>query len=261
MKRVLVLLAAVSLAGAALAAIPSAEKIADAVAEANELAGRSGPLLLYVTLRISGGGGASAEGVIATHPTGLARLELKSSQGFVERHLLLGDEYRASRDGQLLDQPHPFLPPVFLLQATSGATLSAALDSFGVISGEVVLGRMGDRDCYVLGGRRQGQLPGEESPLPSLWIDMQSYDALRLVRPDGTEYHLGPSRLFDGIRLPSWIEIRAPGALRARLEIGGVARADAPAAAFQGEWLTAPSDSGDADLAAPAPDPGLSPGL
>ena len=242
MKRALVLLAALSLAGAALAAIP------------NELAGRSGPLLLYVTLRVAAGGPA-AEGVIATHPTGLARLELKSPLGFVERHLLLGDEYRASRDGRLLDQPHPFLPPVFLLQATSGATLSAALDSFGVISEEVVLGRMGDRDCYVLGGRRRGEGSGEETALPSLWIDMQSYDALRWVRSDGTEYRQGPSQLFDGIRLPSWIEIRAPGSLRARLEIVRVARADAPAAAFQDEWLTAPASIRDADLAAPTPDP------
>ena len=97
-----------------------------------------------------------ARGQLATHPTGLARLELRSDANFVERHLLQGDEYRASRDGQLLEKFHPFLPPVFLLQATSGAALAAALESFGVSEQEVVLGRMGDPDCYVFGGRLPG---------------------------------------------------------------------------------------------------------
>lgn len=242
-------LAGTLLAGAALAAIPSAEKVAAAFARANDLAGRSGPLLLDVTLRIAGRG-PSAEGEIATHPTGLARLELRSPMGFVERHLLLGDEYRASRDGRLLDDPHPFLPPVFLLQATSGAALAAALDSFGVVASELVLGRMGDHDCYVFGGRNTGALPGEELLLPSLWLHMESFAALRLVRADGTEYRLGPTRVYDDIRLPGWIDIRAPGPLRARLEIQGVARADAPAAAFQSDWLTAPLPAAEPDPAA-----------
>jgi hypothetical protein len=62
---------------------------------------------------------------------------------------------------------------------------------------------------------------------------------VRVVRSDGTEYRLGPTQVYDGIRLPRWIDIQAPR-LRARLEILSAARADAPAAAFQGEWLTAP---------------------
>jgi hypothetical protein len=96
------------------AAVPSAEKIADAVAETNRLSGRSDPVLFEVTLRI-GDGEPVATGVLASHPTGLARLELRSRRGFVERHLLQGDAYTASRDGQLLDPPHPFLPPTFFL--------------------------------------------------------------------------------------------------------------------------------------------------
>ena len=51
---------------------------------------------------------------------------------FVERHLLQGNEYSASRDGKLIVSPRPFLPPLFLLQAKSGASLRAALSSFGV---------------------------------------------------------------------------------------------------------------------------------
>jgi hypothetical protein len=233
-------LLAVTLLGAvARAAIPAASKIAEAVAEANQMSARAAPLLIDIALRI-GDGEPAAEGTLATHPTGLARLELRSRAGFVERHLLQGDEYRASRDGVLLPDPHPFLPPVFLLQAASGATLAAALASFGVAEQEVVLGRMGDRDCYVLGGRLPGR-PDEERLLPSFWVDVESFDALRIVRADGVEYRLGPVSVYDGIRLPRWIDILTPGPFRARLEILRVAPANAPAAAFKQEWLEAPA--------------------
>jgi hypothetical protein len=230
-------LCAAALAFAAQAAIPTAEKIAGAIARSNDQAGRAKPLLIGVVLRISGGG-ASAEGEIATHPTGLARLELRSPQGFVERHLLVGDDYSASRDGERLESPHPFLPPIFLLQATSGAALEAALASFGVARDQVVLGQLGDHDCYVFGGRRPGGLAGSEQLLPSLWIDAVSYDPVRIVRTDGTEYRLGPVQSFDGIRLPGWIEIDT-GSLRARLEIQRASKATAPAAAFGADWLVA----------------------
>jgi hypothetical protein len=229
------LLLALLLATGVQAAIPSARKIAAAMADSNDDAGRAGPLLLGIVLRVSGGG-ASAEGELATHPTGLARLELRSPEGFVERHLLMGEDYSASRDGLRLVSPHPFLPPIFLLQATSGAALEAALASFGVARGEVVLGQLGDHDCYVFGGRRPAVAPGAERLLPSLWIDIVSYDPVRIVRADGTEYRLGPVRSIDGIRLPAWIEIDT-GSLRARLEIRSAARATAPAAAFGTDWL------------------------
>ncbi|HEX9813542.1 MAG TPA: hypothetical protein VGB31_01190, partial [Myxococcota bacterium] len=88
MHGALKLAAALCIASAlANAAIPNAEKIADAVAETNRLSGRSDPVLLEVTLRI-GDGEPVGTGVLASHPTGLARLELRSRRGFVERHLL-----------------------------------------------------------------------------------------------------------------------------------------------------------------------------
>lgn len=218
------------------AAIPTAAKVERAVADANRSAGRSGPLLLDVRLQIAGGG-ASATGVIATHPTGLARLELESGMGFVERHLLRGTEYRASRDGQTIDDPHPFLPPLFLLQAGSGEALGAALSSLGMTPDSIVLGRLGERDCYVLGGRAQRGEQGVEPLLPSLWIDVQSYEPVRMVGADGTEYRLVDMQSFKGIRMPRFVEIDPPGPLRARLEVLGARQADAPAAAFQPEWL------------------------
>ena len=227
------------------AAIPTAAKVERAVAEANRAAGRSGPLLLDVRLQIAGGG-ASATGVIATHPTGLARLELDSGMGFTERHLLRGTEYRASRDGQTIDDPHPFLPPLFLLQAGSGEALGAALSSLGMTPDQIVLGRIGDRDCYVLGGRAPRGAEGVEPLLPSLWIDTQTYEPVRMVGADGTEYRLLDMQSFKGIRMPRFVEIDPPGPLRARLEVLGARQADAPAAAFQPEWLK--GASGGADL-------------
>jgi hypothetical protein len=227
----------------ALAAIPSANKIAKAVAETNETSGRGGALLLDVQLRLNDREGPpAATGVIATHPTGLARMELKSALGFIERHLLQSDAYQASRNGELLedDELHPFLPPVFLLQASSGEALSAALRSYGVSEFEVVLGRMDDQDCYVFGGRVVGSPDGEETLLPSLWVDVESYEPLRIVRDDGVEYRLGPPTLFDSIRVPTWVEITEPSGLSARLEVTRVAPATAPAASFQRDWLTAP---------------------
>jgi hypothetical protein len=232
------------------AAIPSADKVARAIADANRASGRTAPLLLEVRLLIAGGG-ASASGVIATHPNGLARLELESVMGFVERHLLRGTEYRASRDGQRIEDPHPFLPPLFLLQAGSGEALAAALSSLGMVSQDIVLGRLGDRDCYVLGGRRYADAQGQESLLPSFWVDSQTLDPLRIVAVDGTEYRLSEIQRFEGIRFPRVIEIDPPGPLRARLEVIGVTQADAPAAAFQMEWLKGPA--GDTGLGAPAP--------
>jgi hypothetical protein len=222
------------------AAVPSAEKIADAVAETNRLSGRSGPVLLEVTLRI-GDSEPVATGVLASHPSGLARLELQSRRGFVERHLLQGNSYTASRNGQLWDPTHPFLPPTFFLQAQSGAEFRAALASYGVASGEVVLGRVADRDCYVFGGRLPRGAKGEERMLPSVWVDMESYQIAQIDRPGGVRFRFGPMTVFEGIQAPSWIEVVTPGQPDARLDVVRVAPASAPAAAFGMDWLTAPA--------------------
>ncbi len=225
------------LADAGKSAVPEPEKIARAIAKANAVSGRAEPMILDVRLRIDGGE-TSAEGELAVHPSGLARLELRNRWGFVERHLLQSDVYQASRDGEMLTDPHPFLPPLFLLQAGSGEALSAALASFGVAEQQVVLGRIGVHDCYVFGGRLIGRFPEEDHLLPSLWVDIVSYDPVRIVRADGVEYRLGPIRVYGGIRFPSWIEIHTPRGLRARLEIARASVAQAPAALFQPTWLT-----------------------
>lgn len=238
---------------AAAAVIPSASKITAAVAQANAAAGRTEPLWLDVVLRI-GEGEPAAKGVLTTHPTGLARLELTSAKGFVERHLLQGSSYRASRDGAPLEQPLPFLPPFFLLQMRSGDALEAALASFGISSHEAGLGRLGDLDCWVLGtrapaagaaGEALAPAPSEErvgpaapGPGPAIWIDSESHAILRIERGDGVRLDFGPEVSFDRIRVPSWIAIQVPDRPAARLEVQRVSRANAPAAAFGTEWLS-----------------------
>jgi hypothetical protein len=167
---------------------------------------------------------------------------LRSRHGFVERHLLQGNAYTASRDGQLLNPPPPFLPPTFFLQAQSGAAFRAALASYGVASGEVVLGRVADRDCYVFGGRLPRGAAGEERMLPSVWVDMESYQIVQIDRPGGVRFRFGPMTVFEGIQAPSWIEVMAPGQPDARLDVVRVAPANAPAAAFGMDWLTAPAN-------------------
>ncbi|MFP8879022.1 MAG: hypothetical protein VCE43_05905 [Myxococcota bacterium] len=233
--RILAVIAVALVALSADAAIPSAEKIANAVAAMNRVSGRAVPVLVDITLTL-GDSAVAITGVLASHPTGLARLELRT-EGFIERHLLLGNVHTASRDGQLLSAPYPFLPPVFFLQATSGAALRAALASFGVPDVEVVLGRVGDRDCYVFGGRLPRAEDGEEQMLPSLWVDMESFEVVLIDRPDGIRFRFGPSADFGGIRLPSWIDVESPDLPTARLQIDRAAPANAPAAAFGSHWL------------------------
>jgi hypothetical protein len=232
--------AALGLAESAGAVIPDSEKIADAVAKTNGLEGRGEALWIDVQLRI-GDGPPVATGVLATHPTGLARLELQSTRGFVERHLLQGDSYMASRDGRVIEgSVRPFLPPIFLLQATSGAALSAALESFGVEARVSMLGRIDQHDCYVIGGRLPPVPGGEPQPLPALWVDQQSYEVVQVDRRDGVRFRFGPYQSFEKIRMPRWISIEAPDQVPARLEIVRAVPANAPAAAFSLEWLTAP---------------------
>ena len=192
------------------AAIPSAEKIANAVAEMNRASGRAVPLLVDITLTV-GEHAVETRGVLASHPTGLARLELRSDS-FVERHLLQGNVHTASRDGQLLNTPYPFLPPIFFLQATSGAALRAALASFGVHAVDAVLGRVGERDCYVFGGRLPRTEDGEQPMLPSLWVDMQSYEVVLINRPDGVQFRFG----HGGLR----VRFRRSRRQRQRIAIG-----------------------------------------
>lgn len=139
-----------SAASESLAFVPRPDRVADAVADANRVAGRHESLRLELTMAI-GDRTDVGQGELVTHPSGLARLELRGAGGLVERHLLRGTERLASRNGERIGDARFFLPPIFLLQSQSGAALRAALESFGVMVDEIGLAPCGDDDCYLLG--------------------------------------------------------------------------------------------------------------
>lgn len=130
--------------------VPAPDRVADAVASTNRADGRQESLRLELSMSI-GDRTDVGTGDLVTHPSGLARLELRGAGGLVERHLLRGTERLATRNGERIGDARFFLPPVFLLQSQSGAALQAALESFGVAASVIGLAPCGDDDCYVLG--------------------------------------------------------------------------------------------------------------
>jgi hypothetical protein len=165
--------------------IPQAERVEKATAEANKASGRAQALQLELTLRV-----AEREpigtGVLVSHPTGLARLELRDAQGRIERHLLQGTEHSASRDGTEIESPRAFLPPVFLLQGDSTLALRSAMTSFGLDVEAIALAPCGEKVCYIVGdpARVPPPPPPSEEELEALAkAEMDAAEASGGVRP------------------------------------------------------------------------------
>lgn len=215
-------------AAAALAYVPSAERIARAAAEANRANGRTRALSLRVTLE-GEGGALLATGTLLSDPRGAARLEVTHASGFVERQLRRGRALEASRDRAPLSDPHPLLPPLFLLQTENGATLQTRIAELGGSPDAVALGLEGDHDCYVLGGRNGGA---------SYWVDQESFAPVRIDLAGGVRYRLGPKQTRGGVELPAWIALEAPGRPALKMILAEVRAAPAPADAFDPAWLT-----------------------
>ncbi len=140
--------------------IPPADRTLRAIAEVNRASGRNQAIQLELTMRI-GENAPIASGQLISHPSGLARLELRGYNGRVDRYLLSGRELLGAKDGLAIDRPQPMLQPIFFLQPSSGVTLRAALDAFGVLSDSIGLATCGDQDCFVIGD------PRLEAPLAS----------------------------------------------------------------------------------------------
>lgn len=262
-------------AGVAHGVIPSAERVFGAVARTNRSAGRTDALRLDLSLRI-GDGEPIATGQLVTHPTGLARLELVKTGEFVERHILQGTEHLVARNGRLVEDPRAFLPPLFLLQAGSAVSFEAALRSHGVEVAAIGLAPCGDADCYVVGDPELAPArlpvappdlsppeadapgPGDEGSEPkpvaraprglprkdesrpaTVWIDTADYEIRRLQSAEGVRVVLGPTAVFEKLRVPAWLEIREPRHVPVTLEIQRAAAVNAPANAFGREWLFA----------------------
>ena len=241
-------LGAVVLLGLALpvaAVVPIAERIAAATAKANKAAARTQALQLELMLRV-GDREPVGNGELVTHPTGLARLELRNAGDLTERHLLLGNEHLASRNGRTLEEPRAFLPPLFFLQVDSPATLAQALSDFGLDLEAASLAPCGKAVCYVLGdasrmappwappvepGDEQGEEvePGEE-PADAARRGEDSPDALeqRAFEAPSVEQSQVPS---DAPQPTLWVDSRTFEIVR--IEAGsGVSIDFGPATAF-----------------------------
>ncbi len=243
-------LVATVLLGAHLASayIPKITKIRSAIASANQRGARNTGLRLQVALfsgsfddagtLSSDGKTLLAKGELETLPSGLARIELRGTQGQVERHLMRGAEYLASRNGVRLDDPRPLLFPAFLLQASDGNLLASNLASLKIAHEKVSLGLRADRDCYVLGERARGASDAGVPPTQaSFWVDMNGFYAVALDLASGARYRFGPFTSFQGVQLPQWISIEKPGMATLLLEVQGAAKTTLPAAAFQAGWI------------------------
>lgn len=229
--------------------IPKVNKIRSAIVGVNQRSARGTGLRVEVALYSAAPDGSEeqpadtkallAKGTLETLPSGLARLELRSPQGQVERHLLRGSEYLASRNGVMLTDARPFLFPAFLLQAGDSSALANGLASLGVAGEAVALGLLDDHDCYVIGGRVLGQheTVSERPALSSLWVDMNGFYFVAFEQASGVRYRFGPSAAFQGVQFPKWVSIEKPGQPAFYLEVQNVKKATLSASAFQADWV------------------------
>jgi hypothetical protein len=215
-------------AAAALAYVPPVDRVARAVADANRAHGRARVLALRVAFE-GEGGAVLATGTLLSDPRGAARLEVRHESGFVERQLRRGRALEASRDRAPLADPHPLLPPLYLLQTDQGATLQTRIAELGGRPDAIALGYEGDHDCYVLGGKQAEA---------SYWVDQESFEPVRIDLPGGVRYRLGPQRMQGGVALPAWIALEAPGRPALKMTIGEARPEPAAPDAFEPGWLT-----------------------
>jgi hypothetical protein len=228
-----------SLAAAADGVIPAAPRVIEAVAEGNRASGRGVALRLELEL-VGGDGAVVGTGELVADPTGRSRLELRAPSGLVERHLRHGRDYRASRNGEVLDTPKPLLPPLTWLQIVEGADLETELRRAGIASRQVMFGRAGDRDCYVIGGRIPGTRDGDPPLRAALWVDLEELQPVRIDRADGVRYVLGPPSKFGKLRVPGWIQVEVAGQRNLRLVVRAAQAVPPSSASFDPGWLAAP---------------------
>ena len=201
-----VLLAVIALALPAQAFIPQADRVARAIAKQNKASGRTQALRLEVVMRDSGGE-AIGRGSLVSHPSGLARLELRGAGGLVERHVLQGSEHLAARGGTRVPAPRAFLPPLFLLQSESRLALTTGLGELGGATASIGLSECGESDCYVIGDPARVP-PAWEPPAP-VEVDEETAEVVAKLL-DGETFAGRPAAIEDGDGLVPEGPVREP---------------------------------------------------
>jgi hypothetical protein len=168
------------------AVIPLVDRTMKAIAEVNRASGRNQALQLELTIRI-GDEPPIGSGELISHPSGLARLEVRGNEGRVERYLLSGAQLLGTIDGRGVSPPRPLLQPFFLLQLASEVTLRAALESFGIQSDSIGLAPCGEQDCFVIGDPRLAAPLPLPAPLPESGVLGDPLSSLDETSLDGTD--------------------------------------------------------------------------
>lgn len=235
----LIAFAVLAVAPAVGAVIPASPRLIGAVAEVNRAAAREVALGLELEL-LDGAGSVVGTGELVADPSGSARLELRAPTGLVERHLRRGLDYRVSRNGVPVEDPKPLLPPVAWFQIGDGPRLEQALRRAGIAVESVALGREGDRDCYVIGGRMVGGDGSRATLRASFWVELEALQPVRIDRSDGIRYVLGPPATFGPLRVPAWIQVELAGQPYLRMVVRAAQTSQPTAMSFDTSWLAAP---------------------
>ncbi|MFQ5697545.1 MAG: hypothetical protein ACE5IL_04585 [Myxococcota bacterium] len=119
------------------------------------------------------------------------------------------------REGELLSArgraPQPnWVPDLGLLRLRAEPAIWRRLDRAGIDTDRNQLGRCGDADCFVIGGR-QGSA--------QLWIDKDRFEIRRLVLATGRRVEFEDWRDWDGQRFPGSIRVRDARGGLATLEV------------------------------------------
>ena len=157
--------------------LPSPDRIYQAIAATNRADGRGESLRLSLTLQIGDRPGVATAELIS-HPSGLARIELRGGEGLLERHLLQGEQVWVSRNGEAVEDPRIFLPPLFLLQAKSGEMVRNVLETLSVQADAIGLATCGDEDCLLIGDPARAIARPEPPPI-------RGVEAWEAARADG----------------------------------------------------------------------------
>jgi len=93
--------------------------------------------------------------------------------------------------------PPAWLPDLEVLEIRDAGSLHAWLAARGIDAATNELGRCGEGDCYVLGGR-QGAA--------QLWVEKNAFEVRRVVLSGAPALELEDWRIFDRIRFPGrWV--------------------------------------------------------